>query len=64
MEQLVFGDGFVLVGIGLLAGVAASLAASRLMVGLLYDVSAVDPAAFAFAKQIGHLRLHRLFWSM
>ncbi|MGE5243032.1 MAG: ABC transporter permease [Betaproteobacteria bacterium] len=49
LMPVVFGQGFVLVGIGLAVGVAASLAASRLMAGLLYKVSVVDPVSFGFA---------------
>jgi predicted permease len=47
--QLVFSQGLVLVGIGLLAGIAGSLAASRLMASMLYKVSVIDPASFGLA---------------
>jgi predicted permease len=47
--RLVFRHGFVLVGIGLATGIAASLAVSRLMASLLYKVPVLDPDAFLFA---------------
>src|SRR5262249_46823864 len=47
--RLVFGQGFRLVAIGLLAGLAASAAASRLLTGMLFEVRGSDPESFAFA---------------
>ncbi|HUK29917.1 MAG TPA: FtsX-like permease family protein [Candidatus Acidoferrum sp.] len=45
--HLVLGRGLKLVAVGLTIGLAASLAATRLMTSLLYDVSATDPLTFA-----------------
>jgi len=47
--RLVFQHGAVLVGVGIGAGIVASLAASKLMESMLYKVSSVDPAAFLSA---------------
>lgn len=44
--RLVLGEGLRLAVIGTIVGLAASLGAARLVQGLLYDVSAVDPVAF------------------
>jgi putative ABC transport system permease protein len=44
--KLVVGQGMWLVVLGLGAGVAVSIAATRLMSGLLFGVSATDPAVF------------------
>jgi predicted permease len=43
---LVVGQGMSLVAVGVVLGVVASLAATRLMAGLLFGVSATDPAVF------------------
>jgi putative ABC transport system permease protein len=45
---LVLRRGVRLAGVGATFGVAAALALTRLMVGLLYDVSATDPVTFSF----------------
>jgi putative ABC transport system permease protein len=45
--RLVLRDGALLVGLGLLAGAALSIAASRFISGLLFGVTATDPLVFA-----------------
>ena len=45
--RLVLRKGLVLAAIGLVIGIGASLAATRLMSSLLYNVSATDPLTFA-----------------
>jgi predicted permease len=45
--QLVLRRGVRLAGVGATFGVAAALALTRLMAGLLYDVSATDPLTFS-----------------
>jgi putative ABC transport system permease protein len=45
--RLVLRKGLVLAAIGLVIGIGASLAATRLMSSLLYNVSAADPLTFA-----------------
>jgi ABC-type antimicrobial peptide transport system permease subunit len=45
--RLVLWNGLKIVAIGLSIGLAASLAATRVMSSLLYDVSATDPLTFA-----------------
>jgi predicted permease len=45
--RLVLRKGLALAGIGLVIGIGASLAATRLMSSLLYNVSATDPLTFA-----------------
>jgi ABC-type antimicrobial peptide transport system permease subunit len=44
--RLVLGEGALLVGIGLVAGAALSLAGARFLNGLLFGVSARDPLVF------------------
>jgi putative ABC transport system permease protein len=45
--RLVLGQGMTLVGVGLGLGLAGAYAATRLMAGLLYGVSATDPLTYA-----------------
>jgi putative ABC transport system permease protein len=49
LRRLIVGHGLSLAGLGLALGLAASLALTRLMSGLLFGVSATDPATFAAA---------------
>jgi putative ABC transport system permease protein len=44
--SLVLGDGMKLVPIGMTVGLAASLALTRLVSSLLYEVSSIDPITF------------------
>ena len=44
--RLIIGSGMMIVALGLAVGVGAALAATRLLQGLLYGVSATDPATF------------------
>ncbi len=44
--RLVLRQGLVLIGIGIVAGVAGSLAATRILQGLLWGVSPTDPLTF------------------
>jgi putative ABC transport system permease protein len=50
--KAVFGQGFVLVGIGLIAGAATSLIVSKALSNVVYQVSVIDPAAFASAMSL------------
>lgn len=52
---LVLGHGGLLVGTGLLLGIAACVASTRLLEGMLYGLSPLDPASYAIA--IGVLAL-------
>jgi len=45
--KLVVGQGMLLAGIGVVVGLAGSLAASKLLGGLLYEVSPTDPLTLA-----------------
>jgi putative ABC transport system permease protein len=49
IRRLIFMQGLRLTTVGVLAGAAGSLAATRLMQGLLYGVSATDPLTLLFA---------------
>jgi putative ABC transport system permease protein len=48
----VFGGGLAVVGGGLAAGLAIALAATRLLQGSLYGITATDPATLAAAALI------------
>jgi putative ABC transport system permease protein len=50
--RLVFGGGLAVVGGGLAAGLAIALAATRLLRGSLYGITATDPATLAAAALI------------
>jgi putative ABC transport system permease protein len=52
LVRRVLGEGMTLVAIGLAAGLLLALAASRLLEGLLFEVSATDPRAFAAAALV------------
>ncbi|MBC7929247.1 MAG: ABC transporter permease, partial [Rubrivivax sp.] len=45
--RLVLGEGLLIVGVGLAAGLALSFAATRVIEGFLYGVGATDPLTFA-----------------
>ena len=49
---LVFREGVVLVGAGLATGSVMSLAGARLVRGVLYEVSALNPIAYACAAGV------------
>ena len=49
---MVLGNGLKLAGIGLAIGIAGSLALTRLMTTLLYDVRPTDPVVFLIAAVI------------
>jgi putative ABC transport system permease protein len=44
--RLVVGQGLALAGVGIVLGIAGALAATRLIAGLLFSVSATDPAVY------------------
>jgi putative ABC transport system permease protein len=50
--RLIIGSGMVVVVLGVAVGTAAALAATRLLAGSLYEVSATDPATFAFVPLV------------
>ena len=52
MLKLVVGNGMTLVGIGIGIGLISAAALTRLMVTLLYGVSATDPVIFALISAI------------
>jgi len=45
--RMVIGEGMILVGVGLLVGVAASIALTRVLASLLFNTTPTDPVAFA-----------------
>jgi ABC-type antimicrobial peptide transport system permease subunit len=45
--RLVLGEGAILIAVGLIAGLAASLAVNRMLAGLLYGVTPSDPVSLA-----------------
>jgi predicted permease len=49
VARLVLGQGMTVVGIGIVAGIAVALGATRLMASLLFNVGATDPSAYAAA---------------
>ncbi len=50
--RMVVGEGAVLAGVGILLGVVAALALTRLMQSMLFQVSATDPLTFAGAALV------------
>jgi len=44
--RLVLKNGLIVVGLGMVIGAGAAVVATRLLSGLLYDVSAQDPIAY------------------
>ncbi len=50
--RLVVGQGMLLAGAGVLLGIVASLAATRVMSGLLFAVSPTDPMTFALVAAV------------
>jgi ABC-type antimicrobial peptide transport system permease subunit len=49
VARLVLGQGMTVVGIGIAAGIAVALGATRLMASLLFNVGAADPSAYLSA---------------
>jgi predicted permease len=49
VARLVLGQGMTVVGIGVAAGIAIALGATRLMASLLFNVGAADPSAYLSA---------------
>ena len=49
VARLVLGQGMTVVGIGIAAGIAVALGATRLMASLLFNVGAADPMAYLSA---------------
>ena len=47
LKRMFIGQGLILTGIGILIGVAASAAATRLMTSLLFKTSPIDPPTYA-----------------
>jgi putative ABC transport system permease protein len=45
--RLVIARGMMLVGVGVIVGIAGALGATRLVEGMLFEISATDPVTFA-----------------
>ena len=54
--RLVLGRSMALVGAGALCGLVASVAATRALAGLLYEVSPLDPIVFALSNPVPEVR--------
>ena len=52
VARLVLGQGMTVVGIGIVAGIAVALGATRLMSSLLFNVGATDPRAYMSAGMV------------
>jgi ABC-type antimicrobial peptide transport system permease subunit len=52
VQRMVLAEGGVLVGLGLVLGVAGALAVSRLMQGLLFGVAPHDPVTLAIVAAL------------
>src|SRR5262249_36803369 len=52
VQWLILRETLILLGIGTIAGIAAAVALTRLIASLLFELSALDPAAIALAAAI------------
>jgi len=50
--RMIMGEGFVMLASGLLLGLLLALATARILNGILYEVSALDPVAFTVAPLV------------